>query len=83
MAGMPVVPCPACGHPIVWARDPSARRTPVDADASPEGTLSLATGWDGTPQVRRPSARLAYGRTNLHRPHATTCTKKAQLKTHM
>lgn len=77
---MDTEPCPACGHQVIWAHDQSARRIPVDREPSPEGTLSLSPGWDGTPRARVPSAKLAFGRTNLHSPHLKTCLRPARLK---
>lgn len=79
-APIQVEACPACGEPITWARDTSARRVPVDAHPHPSGTLALTSGWDGVPQARKPSAKLAFGRTDLHRPHVSTCTRLRVLK---
>lgn len=78
--GVPVEPCPACGNPIVWAIDTSAKWTPVDAEVHREGTLTLAAGWDGRPVTRKPLAKLAFGRQDLHRPHTGTCTRPRVLK---
>lgn len=73
-------PCPACGDYVVWAVDSRAQWTPVDVAAHPLGTLALSRGWDGRPKATKPSAKLAFGRRDLHQPHASTCRKPRVLK---
>jgi hypothetical protein len=75
--------CPACQAPVVWAISiTTAAWTPLNADPTPDGTLELQSSWDGHPRARKVSPKLAFGRKELRAPHATTCTRKEQLKLH-
>lgn len=64
----------------MWALDARAQWTPVDVAAHPAGTLALSRNWDGNPAVRKPSAKLAFGRRDLHQPHNSTCRRPQVLK---
>lgn len=75
-----IVPCAACGRPVVWAYDRQMAKIAVDVEASAQGTLSLSLRWDGQLQVRVPSAHLAFGLQTLRTPHMKTCPKVGQLK---
>lgn len=75
-----IEPCPACDQAIFWAMDGLAKRIPVDVTPSTMGTLSLSFAWDGQPRVRKPSAKLAFGRTDLRTPHLQTCTRPRVLR---
>lgn len=74
-------PCPAgCGGQIVWALDAQVKRIPVDAEATPEGTLQLSVRWDGALRALVPSRKLGFGLRTLRQDHRKTCTKLGQFK---
>jgi hypothetical protein len=76
-------PCPACQAPVVWAiAITTATWTSFDAEPSPVGMMELTPNWDGHPRARKVTPKLAFGRRQLRAPHATTCTRKDQLKLH-
>lgn len=85
MAAAPVEACPACQELVVWAiGTQSAMWMALDAEPSPDGSMELDTSsWDGHPRARRVSPKLQFGRKQLRIPHAATCTRKDQLKTHV
>lgn len=39
--------CRSCGAPIYWARMPSGKMNPVDAEFSPKGNVALRLRHDG------------------------------------
>lgn len=81
MAQYHVEQCPACKAEVVWAlTTSSATWMPLDAEASPAGTMALEAGWDGHPRTHKTSAKLAFGRRTLRTPHATTCVRSKSLR---
>jgi hypothetical protein len=85
VAAPEVAPCPACGEKVVWAIGThSAAWMPLDAEPDPNGSMELdMSSWDRHPRARKVSAKLQFGRKQLRVPHATTCTRKEQLKLHV
>lgn len=80
MAELEPQPCPACGAPVVSATDERGRSALIDAAPSRDGTLSLVPTWDGKLRAVVPTAKLAFGRTDLHVLHTSRCSQLNKLK---
>jgi hypothetical protein len=63
-----------CGAPIVWARTPGGKNTPVDVQVSPAGTILLVDRGDRVPVavVLKPDDRADHA-GKLRTTHWATC----------
>ena len=64
--------CASCGAEIVWVLTDRDKRMPVDADPAPEGTYAVRRVGEVL-RISVVSAKLAFGRRDLHRSHFVGC----------